>query len=588
MSEELIEQHNAWQSFLFRSKVFAFTGKRMLSNVLNGTKRHRKSVSSVQTPVIAESRTELWNKNDTTQNWILTAGKIENLRIAIKAINQLEIPANTVFSFWKHIGNPNIGKGYVTGREIREGCLIPTKAGGLCQLSNALYDAALKANFTIVERHKHTKVVRGSLAEQDRDATVKWNYVDLRFQSDYNFRIEAFLTDSELVIRFRSERKAIANNSAELVTHEISAINDCYSCGKTSCHKHPTGQLLPERNGTVAFIVDEGWPEYVRYAQEQLQASDTLICSVYNSRILRSANYKWSCNTSSVNRQSANFAALKRSFRLRLAAKQKRNPFKSMLKEDALLVRAMAKRIPIDTTHIVVSQNLLPELWAAGALGGRTFDVLMTRLPMGELHNRLDQFYLQHPESPTLKDFRAPQELIDLENEALNAARKIITPHRGIASLFSHKTILLDWILPPLQKNQGIGTDILFPASAVGRKGAYEIKALAESLNLEITVLGNATEYAGFWGNVRVKPFSGLDKIALVVFPTLIEHQPRMLLKAIALGIPVVTTKAAGLPEMEGVTLVPEGNVDALKEAVNRILVKPVIQPVDASLVEHS
>lgn len=569
MSEELIEQHNAWQSFLFQSKVYAFTGKRMLRNLFDGTKKHPKVSFPENTPVIAESRTELWNRNDNTQNWILTAGKIENLRIAVRTIHELEVPANAVFSFWKHIGNPNIGKRYVTGREIREGCLIPTKAGGLCQLSNALYDAALKANFTIVERHKHTKVVRGSLAEQNRDATVKWNYVDLRFRSEFDFLIEAFLTDSELVIRFRSKQKQAENNSAELVTQEISPINDCYSCGKTSCHKHPTGQLLPDRTGITTFVVDEAWPEYVHYAHEQLQPNDLLISSVHNSRLLRSPRYNWKTNAK-IRHLSTNFSAFKRSVLLRIAAKRKRNPFESALQADEHLALQLAQRIPVDCTHVVVSQNLLPALWKSGVLGGRTFDVLMTRLPIGELQDRLDVFHQLHRESPTLNDFRASKNLIDCENEAMETARKVITPHRDIAALFSHKTILLDWILPTVSPVERLGKDILFPASAVGRKGAYEIKQLAEELQLEITVLGTASEYAGFWGNVRIKPFSGWESIGLVVFPTLVEHQPRMLLKAIAMGIPVITTKAAGLPEMNGVTIVSAGEPEKLVDSVKR------------------
>ena len=72
----------------------------------------------------------------------MTAGKIENLRISTKKLHGLEGKANETFSFWKHIGNPNFGQDYVIGREIREGCIVPTIAAGLCQLSNALYDAA--------------------------------------------------------------------------------------------------------------------------------------------------------------------------------------------------------------------------------------------------------------------------------------------------------------------------------------------------------------------------------------------------------------------------------------------------------------
>ena len=97
------------------------------------------------------------------------------------------MPAHAVFSFWKQVGRTNRLKGYVAGRELREGCLIPSIGGGLCQLSNALYDAALQAGFEIVERHAHSQVIPGSLAEAGANATVFWNYVDLRFRSHHAF-----------------------------------------------------------------------------------------------------------------------------------------------------------------------------------------------------------------------------------------------------------------------------------------------------------------------------------------------------------------------------------------------------------------
>ena len=73
--------------------------------------------------------------------------------------------------------------------------MISTVGGGLCQLSNALYETALGAGFEIVERHAHSRVVPGSRAVLGRDATVFWNYVDLRFRSPHAFRIEARMSE---------------------------------------------------------------------------------------------------------------------------------------------------------------------------------------------------------------------------------------------------------------------------------------------------------------------------------------------------------------------------------------------------------
>ena len=155
-------------------------------------------------PVIAQSRTPLRTTDDEVEN-VFVSGKVQNLRIAIRKLNGVELGAGEILSFWAQLGRTSRFKGYVPGRELREGCLISTVGGGLCQLSNALYDAALQAGFQIIERHAHTRVIAGSLAEIGRDATVFWNYVDLRFKSTHDFRIEAELTADDLIVRFKGE-----------------------------------------------------------------------------------------------------------------------------------------------------------------------------------------------------------------------------------------------------------------------------------------------------------------------------------------------------------------------------------------------
>jgi vancomycin resistance protein YoaR len=152
---------------------------------------------------VARSITPLWTSED-AQESLLIVGKIQNLRVALQYLNGIEIPKDGLFSFWAQLGRPTAGKGYVAGRELRQGCLIPSVGGGLCQLSNALYSIALDAGFEVIERHAHSQIVPGSLAEVGRDATVFWNYVDLRFRLPAATRIEAFLTATELVVQVRS------------------------------------------------------------------------------------------------------------------------------------------------------------------------------------------------------------------------------------------------------------------------------------------------------------------------------------------------------------------------------------------------
>lgn len=134
----------------------------------------------------------------------LQLGKVQNLRIGARALDGMLLPPGRTFSFWAQLGRPTRAKGYVEGRELRQGCLIPTVAGGLCQLSNSLHRAALQAGCEILERHGHTAPIPDSPFPPGEDATVFWNYVDLRFRSLRPLVLRVRLTAEDLVVELRS------------------------------------------------------------------------------------------------------------------------------------------------------------------------------------------------------------------------------------------------------------------------------------------------------------------------------------------------------------------------------------------------
>lgn len=568
----LTEKHSFVNDAIFRAKVMALTTKRIIKNALHPVKRFTNLGELNDKKVISFSESNLWNPDDNKDNWALTAGKIENLRIACQKLNGVEIKPNETFSFWKHIGNPNIGKGYVVGREIREGCIIPTKAGGLCQLSNALYDAALKAHFEILERHRHTRVVRGSLAEHDKDATVKWNYVDLRFRSNYAFKIRAELTTDKLIVSLHSERMNDREIIPSIASRPDHQLNDCYSCGNFACFKHPDRTSAKREIGITTYILDECWDEYNAYIAEKGTETDYTLLPLRKNRLIDTTRYRWKVHNLKRIRVVAQ-AGVRRALQLRWAAKRGKNLFELSLQTDRAIAHAAAKKIPIECTHLVIQQNLLPFLYECGALGGRTYDVFMTRLPAEKLQGKLDAAFEKYPDSPTLRDYRASKEFIALENKALTQARNIITPHYEIATLFNHKCILLPWATASDTIVAPMGNTILLPASAVGRKGAYELKQLAKEMGYSIAVAGNAIEYPGFWEDIPVTRFNGdFSQIGLVVYPAYVEHRPRLLLKALAKGIPAVVTSACGVLPATNVHIVPTGNYPALKKAVESVM----------------
>ena len=138
--------------------------------------------------------------------------------------------------------------------------------------------------------------------------------------------------------------------------------------------------------------------------------------------------------------------------------------------------------------------------------------------------------------------------------------------------MFQHKIVKLDWNIEQ-NLNQKTGNKILFPASAVGRKGAYEMRKLAKELDLQFVILGRNLEMDNFWDNIETEKFNGnYDEIGLIIYPTIIENQPRQLIKTVSYGIPIITTTACGLQESENVKVVKLNDYNSLKKEVENYL----------------
>jgi len=568
--------HTRPQALIFQAKAFLLQLKRGAENLLNSElKRFPKTENLVNQKSIAESKTPLWTESAPQEQFLL-AGKVHNLRLAVQKINGLEIPANQTFSFWKHLGRASGLKGYVVGRELREGCIVPNIGGGLCQISNALYDAALQANFEIVERHAHTQVIAGSLAETGRDATVFWNYVDLRFRSPNAFRIEAKLGKDHLRVTFKGEKqqtKTLFQISKRAALHSPQP-GSCATCGVESCFR----SLPADANldfGRTAFLLDEYAPEFDEYVQNVRTAKDFLFVPLDGKRF-KKANYAWETKGFEKIKQSL-FVTLMRSYRSRKLAAQGAARQKSLLAMAEKLAQSFAKKLSFDATHLVVSQNLLPFLWENGHLGGRAFDVLMNALPISELQKRLNLAFSLNPDSKTLGDFRAENRLLEAETEALKNARKIITPHTEIASLFGERAEILDWNLPQAKdfnKQPNAKFTIVFPASTVGRKGSYELREAIRGLDVKVLTLGACIEDALFWKDFDCERGGDdwLGKADLVVLPAFVEHRPRRLLLAAANKIPVIASVACGVENVPGIKTIETGNAEILRREIENIL----------------
>ena len=117
--------------FFLRSRVLQ--AKRGIENIASRTPPLQQGVTTDFPFILSESVSPLHTVSDPREE-PLEIGKIENLRLACRQIHQRILLPGQIFSFWRQVGPPWRLRGFVEGREVREGCVIPTPGGGLCQL----------------------------------------------------------------------------------------------------------------------------------------------------------------------------------------------------------------------------------------------------------------------------------------------------------------------------------------------------------------------------------------------------------------------------------------------------------------------
>lgn len=135
----------------------------------------------------------------------LEAGRWQNLRLVVAAIDGTEATPTRPFSFWRTVGRLTAARGFVQGAHFEGGCIVPALGGGICSMSDRLYELALRSDCEILERHAHTLWVdRRSGSTPSVDATVKWPYVDLRFAPRHGaIRIGATVEADHIALSIR-------------------------------------------------------------------------------------------------------------------------------------------------------------------------------------------------------------------------------------------------------------------------------------------------------------------------------------------------------------------------------------------------
>lgn len=141
-----------------------------------------------------------------------------NLEVGCRNINGTVIPPGGVFSANAELGSQTVAGGYKEAAIYNNGKVEKGVAGGVCQVTTTLYNAALKAELDIVERHPHSMTV--GYVPLGRDAAVAGTYKDLKFKNntDYPIYIEAYASGGNLVMNIYGHEMHDAGRNVDYET----------------------------------------------------------------------------------------------------------------------------------------------------------------------------------------------------------------------------------------------------------------------------------------------------------------------------------------------------------------------------------
>ncbi len=205
-----------------------------------------------------------------------SAEQRHNAALAAEALNGIVIPPGGRFSFNNLVGARESSKGYTEAPMIAvDGTLKDVPGGGICQLATTLYNAALLAGLTIVERHPHSRAI--PYVPPGRDATIvswrkdlklanphplplllKINLVDERINVAFwgieakPFNIElrsetSVLEPDAVVVRGDKQQTGTiqpGNNGFAVITHRITSSNGVSRSELISDDKYPPPSRL--------------------------------------------------------------------------------------------------------------------------------------------------------------------------------------------------------------------------------------------------------------------------------------------------------------------------------------------------------
>ena len=178
-----------------------------------------------------------------------------NVEIAVRHIDGTVLYPGEEFSAEKVIGPTTAENGFLPGDTYEGTKVVKTYGGGVCQTSTTLYNAVIRAELEVTERHNHSYLV--SYVDPGFDAAISEGSLDFRFKNntDAPIYIQGITKDGYLTFNIYGHETRDPNRtiSFESRVDEYKDVEKAYDTDATK----PLGSI--ESSGGIQGCVAELW-----------------------------------------------------------------------------------------------------------------------------------------------------------------------------------------------------------------------------------------------------------------------------------------------------------------------------------------
>ncbi len=152
-----------------------------------------------------------------------SADRSGNVRNGTRLVNGTVLMPGDSFSMYNTVSPFTEENGYYLAGSYLNGMVVESLGGGICQVSSTLYNAVLRAELQVDERHNHSMVV--NYVDLSSDAAISGTSKDFKFtnNSENPIYIEGITTeDKTVVFNIYGVETRPSNRKVEFVSEKLS------------------------------------------------------------------------------------------------------------------------------------------------------------------------------------------------------------------------------------------------------------------------------------------------------------------------------------------------------------------------------